>query len=172
MVAPKGWIVLDRLNASNALGCSNSLAVYIRVVTNYLEEPTNYVWSFTGTFQAAVGGILGFASVNTLNPINAENGRSNAGVLNSNSASSTPSITTTVADSMLVTVFCVSNNDAWSPPEGSTERVDVVSSTGFLALAINTAPMPMAGATGALTAHSCCDASDANNAIVIALRPL
>jgi hypothetical protein len=89
-----GWTLVRRVN--NASATSNALAVYRK--TAVAGEPASQVFAVAGgTFL--VGGIQSFSGVDTANPIDAENGQSTA----SATGHDTPSITTSTADSMLVT---------------------------------------------------------------------
>ncbi len=66
---PAGWTLLRR--SDNSGGSANSLAVYWKTADN--AEPASYAWTFN-TSTGTVGGILSFANVDTVNPIDVEAG--------------------------------------------------------------------------------------------------
>lgn len=162
---PAGWTLVRRMDNSNPN--SNSLAVYIRVAG--ASEPASYSWNLSG-FAHAVGGIQAFSGVDTASPIDVENGQTTASGL----AHATPSVTTTVANAMLVTAHTFSSSATWTPPAGMTEAYDVAAPSPPAAVgqALEGAwqVQPLAGATGAKTATASNDA-DVGNAHILALRP-
>jgi hypothetical protein len=161
---PAGWTLVRRID--NANGSANSLAVY-RVIAG-ASEPANYTWSFSSTGYL-VGGILAFSGVDTTTPIDVENGNC---TLQGSCASTTlvhttPSVTTTVANTMLVTSHTYGSAGTWTP-SGMTEAVDV--QHGDQSLAANYLVQAAQGASGAQTATASRDA-DVGNAHILALRP-
>ncbi|HXF66699.1 MAG TPA: DUF6701 domain-containing protein [Burkholderiales bacterium] len=162
---PAGWTLVRRLD--NAAGSPNSLAVYIRVAG--ASEPASYTWNLSG-FTHAVGGIQAFSGADTASPIDVENGQTTASGL----THATPSVTTTVANAMLVTAHTFSSSATWTPPAGMTEAYDVAvpSPPAAVGQALEGAwqVQPLAGATGAKTATASNDA-DTGNAHILALRP-
>jgi len=97
---PAGWTLVRRLD--NPGPTDNGLAVYQKVAG--AAEPANYTWELSCTatcatngFQAAAGGITSFSNVNTTTPVDVENGANTA-----IGAQTAPSVTTTVANAMLV----------------------------------------------------------------------
>lgn len=74
---------------------SNSLAVYYKVAI--ASEPASYTWGVAGA-SFTVGGVQAFTGVDTTTPIDAENGR----ITPSATTHATPSITTTMANTMVV----------------------------------------------------------------------
>jgi len=162
---PSGWTLVRRLD--NAGPASNSLAVYYKAAG--ASEPTSYAWSVTGaTF--GVGGIQGFTGVDTASPIHLESGQSTASSL----THATPSITTTVANAMLVTSHAFASSSSWTPPSGMTESFDkangAANATG-LTVEGSRVLLAMAGASGAKTATAAANA-DAGNAHILALKPV
>jgi MSHA biogenesis protein MshQ len=162
---PSGWTLVRRINNSNSN--SNSLAVYRRVAGS--SEPASYKWTLSGS-NYAVGGIQSFFGIDTANPIDVENGQTTA----NGTAHATPSVTTTVANAMLVTSHTFSSNRSWSPPSGMTEAFDVSTgpdSSGGQAIEGNYDVQVSAGSTGTKTATVGGDA-DVGNTHILALRPL
>jgi MSHA biogenesis protein MshQ len=165
ITAPSGWTLVRRID--NASTVSNSLAIYRRVAG--ASEPGSYTWTLSGDAFSA-GGIQSFENIDTANPIDVENGQTTA----SGTAHATPSVTTTVANAMLVTSHTYSSNRTWTPPSGMTEAFDFAlgtdPSTGQ-AIEGNYVRQSAAGSTGTKTATAAGDA-DVGNAHILALRPL
>ena len=162
---PSGWTLVRRIDNGNSN--SNSLAVYRRIAGS--SEPASYKWTLSGS-NYAVGGIQSFFGIDTANPIDVENGQTTA----NGTAHATPSVTTTVANAILVTSHTFSSNRSWSPPSGMTEAFDISAgpdSAGGQAIEGNYDVQATAGATGTKTATVGGDA-DVGNAHVLALRPL
>ncbi|MBI2296625.1 MAG: hypothetical protein HYU76_11490 [Betaproteobacteria bacterium] len=162
---PAGWTLVRRMD--QGAGTTNSLAIYSKVAG--ASEPAFYTWVTSATTGAA-GGIQSFSGVDTATPIDVENGASTASSL----SHATPSITTTVANAMLVASFDFSSSATWTPPAGMTEGVDVASrvvpNSAGISLEASFAVQAAAGATGGKTATASNDA-DTGNAHILALRP-
>ena len=162
---PSGWTLVRRTDNSGPT--SNSLAVYYKVAGG--SEPASYAWSVSGA-SFSVGGIQGFTGVDSASPIQVENGQSTP----SATTHATPSITTTVANSMLVTSHAFASSNSWTPPSGMTESFDKPSgannATG-LSIEGNRVLLAVAGASGAKTATAAGNA-DAGNAHILALNPV
>jgi hypothetical protein len=112
---PTGWTLIRRTNQTSAT--TNSLLVYQKVATG--AEPAEYEWSVSGV-DFAVGGIQAFFNVDTVTPVNVENGQATASAL----THATPSITTTVPNTMLVTSHAYASSSSWTAPGGMTEGFD------------------------------------------------
>src|SRR5439155_1278160 len=119
-------------------------------------------YTFTVSSSRVAGGISAYSNVDTTNPVNVFGGAA---------SSSTPSITTTVYNTMLVACFGRSDNLAVGAPSGMTERFHAESSSGTSSVdaASESADASQAspGATGskASTSHT------ANVSQLIALAP-
>src|SRR5688572_31592046 len=105
--APAGWILVRRIN--NASATANALAVYRKLAG--AAEPSSHSWTLGGSTHA-VGGIQSFSGVDTANPVNVENGGTTPWAL----THPTPSVSTTVANTVLVTSHTFSSAASWSPP--------------------------------------------------------
>ncbi len=116
---PAGWTLVRRQN--NALSIDNSLAVYWKVAG--ASEPASYTWSFN-TSTGSAGGIQSFSGVEITNPVNVEAGSSTTAATNSFPA---PSVTTTVANTMVVTHHAYASSTRWIGPTGMTEAVTAAS---------------------------------------------
>jgi galactose oxidase-like protein/glyoxal oxidase-like protein/Kelch motif protein len=164
ITSPEGWTLVRRI--VNANPSANSLAVYRKVAT--AEEPASYAWGIAGA-SFAVGGIQAFFGVDTANPIDVENGQATASAL----GHSTPSVTTTVANTMVVTSHTFASSRTWATPSGMAESFDQPSgaaSSNGQSIAGNRVLQGAAGATGVKTATAAGDA-DAGNTHILALRP-
>jgi hypothetical protein len=164
LTPPEGWTLVRRIN--NASGNTNALAVYRKVVS--AAEPGSYSWTLAGSTHA-VGGIQSFSGVDTASPIDVENGQTTASGLDH----STPSVTTTLANTMVVTSHTFASSRTWTPPAGMTESFDQSSgaaSSAGQSIAGNRVLQAGAGATGVKTATAAADA-DVGNTHILALRP-
>jgi RHS repeat-associated protein len=117
-----------------------------------------------------VGGIQAFSNVDTANPIDVENGQTTAFAL----THAAPSVTTSVANAMLVTAHTLESASTWSPPSGMTEgfearNLNIPTGQGQ-SIAASYVLQAAAGASGVKTATAGSDADD-GNAHILALRP-
>ena len=117
---PTGWTLVRRVDTTGP--DANSLAVY-RLAAG-ASEPASYTWTLTGV-SASSGGIQSFTGVDTTTPIDVENGQTTASGL----SHATPSIVTTLPNTMLVTSHTFASTSTWTPPAGVTESVDAGSPT-------------------------------------------
>jgi hypothetical protein len=174
---PPGWTPVRQLaNTVNATPARyQTLAVYYKVAG--ASEPATYEWQYSGTAQ--VVGIQAFSGVDTANPINVENGQSNP----AGPSHSTPSVTTTVAGTMLVASYGIEYD--WVTLTVPTDMTQAFNHSGscsgcavwYESLAASWAPQGAAGATGAKTATTWVGvtggtpASYPSNAHILALKP-
>jgi RHS repeat-associated protein len=161
---PSGWTLVRRLD--NAGPTANSLAVYYKAAA--ASEPASYAWGVSGS-SFTVGGIQGFTGIDTASPLDIENGQSTP----SGTTHATPSITTSVANAMLVASHAFASSQSWTPPSGMTESFDQRSgannATG-LSIEGSRVLLAVAGASGTKTATAA-GSADAGNAHLLALRP-
>jgi hypothetical protein len=145
ITAPSGWTLVQRVNNTGGI----SLAVYRKTAGG--SEPASYTWGISGQTYA-VAGIQSFSNVDTSNPINVEGGQTTPVSL----SHATPSVTSTVANTMLVTAHTFATSTTWTPPSGMIEGFDVqvqpVPAGMGQALEGSYAVQAAAGATGAKTA--------------------
>ena len=164
ITAPAGWTLIRRID--NAVVPANSLAVYRK--TAGAGEPANYTWTFD-TSTGSSGGIQSFGGVDTTTPINIELGQTTPSAL----THATPSITTTVGNTMVVTAHAFSSAASWTPPAGMTEAFDVASVAvpfgGEHSMEGNFVFQAAAGATGVKTATASNDL-DGGNTHILALQ--
>ncbi len=170
---PAGWTLVRRLDNTGGGATDSGLVVYQKVAG--ASEPTNYTWTLLCTltcstygFQAAVGGIASFSGVDTATPIEVEDGQ----FTTLSRDQFTPSVTTTVANTMLVTSHSLPNNNLWQnpPPSGLTQAFQLRTPSEMIQ--VSYALQATAGATGQKQAtDSGGDAIDIGNAHILALRP-
>ncbi len=165
ITAPTGWSLVRRID--NGAGNANSLALYTRVAE--ASEPFDHTWSFSASTGSA-GAIAAFEGADPTNPVDVEGGQSTA----SSVSHTAPSITTTVARTMLVSVHAFASSEAWTPPAGMTEAAEAASlslgNAAGISLELNVELQPAAGATGVRTATAA-DSADTGNAALLALSP-
>jgi hypothetical protein len=164
---PAGWTLVGSSN--NAAATANSLAVYQRIAG--AAEPGAYQWTFgAGVLTAAAGGIQTFSGVDTTTTIDASSGAATA----SSVTHATPSITTTVANTMLVAAHTFASSATWTPPAGMAEAYDranlVVANAAGQSIEGSFGEQPAAGVTGTKTATASANA-DRGNTFILALRP-
>jgi hypothetical protein len=159
-----GWTLVRRIDTAG--GPTSSLAIYRRVAT--AGEPVSHTWTLS-TSTGSASGIAAFYGVDTSNPVDVENGQATANAL----THSTPSVSTTVADTMLVSSHGFSSAATWTPPAGMTEVVDAASqavpNAVGLSLEVNYASQAAVGASGVKTATASNDA-DSGCTHLLALR--
>ena len=162
---PSGWTLAGNiLNNPNSI--ANSLATYYKIATS--GEPASYTWTM-GTITGAAGGITAFSGAAITTPI-VQSGKNTAWGL----FHDTPSVTTPVANTMIVTAHAFASSATWSPPSGMSKVVDVASLTtpnsGGISMVINYVLQSAAGTTGAKTATAS-DYGDVGNAQILILQP-
>jgi hypothetical protein len=165
ITAPAGWTLVRRVD--NATGTTNTLAIYSKVAD--AAEPNQYHWAISASTGAA-GGIQSFANVDTMNPIDVENGQATTSAL----THATPDVTTTVPDTMVVAGHAFPSAATWSPPAAMAEALDDASITVPNAAGISIEGSHVAqaaiAATGVKTATASGNA-DVGTTHILALRP-
>jgi RHS repeat-associated protein len=164
IVAPSGWTLVRRMD--NAGPIANTLAVYYKVAS--ASEPASYAWGVSGS-GFTVGGVQAFTGIDTTAPIESENGQATA----SATTHATPSLTTSMANAMVVTSHAFASARTWTPPSGMTESFDQPSgANNATGMSIEGARVvqAVAGATGVKTATSAGNA-DAGNTHILVLKP-
>ena len=165
ITAPSGWTLIRRTD--QASGTVNSQAIYRKVDGG--GEPASYTWTLGGSPTGAAGGIMTFYGIDTTTPVNVENGQATASAL----THATPSVTTTVNNTLLVTAHSFSSSATWTPAGGMTEAVDgssdAVPNAGGISLEMSYVTQTSAGSTGTKTATASNDA-DTGVAQILALQ--
>src|SRR5205809_220126 len=152
---PAGWTLIVNTTQN---GQNLAVSTYWKVAGTAAADPGPY--TFTVSSSRVAGGISAYDNVDTTNPINASGGQV---------SSSTPSITTTVANTMLVACFGRSSGAAVGAPSGMTERFHAESSNGSNDSASESADAAQAaaGASG----QKASTGNTANISELIALAP-
>ena len=164
ITAPAGWTLIQAPTQTSAT--SNRVSTYYRVAT--ASEPASYGWTLSTAHTGAAGGIVSYSGVDNTTPIDVSASAVTASAL----THSAPSITTTMANDMLVTVHEYASANSWTPPTGMTERVDIASRAGNAAgvtLEMNELLLGTAGLTGTKTATAAANA-DTGATVSIALK--
>jgi hypothetical protein len=186
--APAGWtLVRDTIN-NNGGGTGGGgvrMQTYIRVATagdaaggvsyTWYAELNNPSTAPATIFVSGAGGIASYSGVDNAAPVNSEGGN----VTGSSLSHTGNSITTSVANTMLVSSFSLLSADTWTAPGTMTERIDrsaPASPPGNdvgVALLMADEPRATAGATGNRTATAVgLAAADQGIVHMLALRPL
>ena len=158
-----GWTILRNDLLSGAV----RQAVYVRVVRS--TDPVAYQWTIPEGTRRITGGVTAYANVATANPVDAIGATMNA----SGTSVAAPSISTTVANTMLVQVVAINAEGSLTPPAGMTEAWeagspnsgstrDVLASSSY-AVQAATGPTGSRVATGTLPGQSI--------GVLLALRP-
>jgi len=176
ITSPAGWTqvntVSDQTTGGGTGGFGNRLFVYQHVATG--AEPASYTWTFGGevVHAGAVGGILSFSGVDTINPVIVQGGALIAAATNNTAPTLTIGAVTGV---MLVTTHSNNSSTTWTSPAGMTSRVNIASLTVpddlGLSVQVNNlanAPSPTVARQASWTAPPAADTGVAN---ALALRP-
>jgi alpha-tubulin suppressor-like RCC1 family protein len=151
LTAPSGWNLINANNSTTVLYS----ATYYKVAT--ASEGSNYTWTInvagTPTAKKAVGVISSYSGVNTTTPIHVNGSQANA----SGTTMTSPSVTTTVANTVIVAAFSTSRADTVTAGSSMTLRGQAASSGGGGATTKATSEMQDiaqsgTGASGAKTA--------------------
>ena len=158
-----GWTVLRNDVISGAV----RQAVYVRVVGS--GDPTAYQWTIPEGTRRVTGGMTAYAGVDTANPVNAVGATMNA----SGTAISAPSISTTVANTMLVQVVAVNAEGTLTAPAGMTEAWEAASpNTGSTRDVLASSSFAVQAATGATgTRVATASLPGQSIGVLLALRP-
>ena len=161
---PTGWILIRTQRQTNPN--SSVLATYYRVAG--ASEAASYTWALSSSHTGAVGGIVTYSGVDTSAPIDV----SAQATTPNDSVHTAPSITTTQAGDMLITVHEYTSTRSWLPPTGMTERVDIATASNTssgVTLEMNELLLGAAGPTGTKTATAS-SPRDVGATMSIALR--
>ncbi len=161
---PTGWTLIRTQVQANPN--SSVLATYYRVAG--ASEAASYTWTLSSSHSGAVGGIITYSGVDTSAPIDV----SAQATTPNDSVHTAPSVTTTQAGDMLITVHEYTSTRSWLPPTGMTERVDIASvsnTSSGVTLEMNELLLGAAGPTGTKTATAS-PPKDVGATMSIALR--
>jgi hypothetical protein len=160
-----GWTVLRDDLIDGAL----RQAVYVRVVGS--ADPTSYQWSTPEGTRRITGGITAFSGVDPAQPVDALDATMNS----TGTAVSAPSITTTVANTMLVQLVGVNAEGTLTAPAGMTEAWEAASpntNAGNTRDVLSSAAYALQAATGPTGARvATASLPGAGVGVLLALRP-
>jgi hypothetical protein len=160
-----GWTVVRDDVISGAV----RQAVYVRVVGS--SDPTSYQWMTPEGSRRITGGMSAYAGVDTTRPVDASGATLNA----ASTAVSAPSVTTTVANTMLVQLASVNAEGTLTAPAGMTEVWEAASpnttagNTRDVLSSASHAVQAAAGPTGNRVATA--SLPGASIGVTLALRP-
>jgi hypothetical protein len=160
-----GWTVVRDDVISGAV----RQAVYVRAID--ANDPTSYQWTIPEGGRRITGGISAYSGVDTARPIDASGAIMNA----SGTSVTAPSITTTVANTMLVQLASVNAEGTLTPPAGMTEAWEATSpnttagNTRDVLSSSSYALQAVAGSTGNKAATA--SLPGAGIGVLLALRP-
>jgi hypothetical protein len=154
--APTGWSQVLDTPAATGTGATFHLEIWRKIATS--TEPSSYTFGVSGNPWTDIG-ILDYAYVNTAAPIDAISGR-DAGIT---AIPTTPSITTTQANEMLVAVFSNYGSVSFAAGSGMTQRYNFDSNTA------QDAVQAVAGSSGTRTATA--SGAGPTAAAILALKP-
>jgi hypothetical protein len=116
---PSGWTLVRRTSTAGRM-----METYRKTASG---EGADYSWSFDTSVNVCAA-IRSYSNAN--GTPDTENGQTTA----SGTSHATPSITPSVANTMLVATFGVKANATWTPPSGMTERFDIKNPGGDIAM--------------------------------------
>jgi hypothetical protein len=166
MSAPAGWSVVPNTDWADG----NNARIHAWYTIAGPAEPSSYAFQLTGgSGQDISGGILAISGARQASPINASNGQSNGP--GSSSSVTAPSITTSLANSLLLFGGACANSYTFTPPPGMFEQWDRATTSANSKVSTETATQPISGvgATGIRVATL--SSSCRNVAINIAVAP-
>jgi hypothetical protein len=166
MSAPAGWSVVP--NTDWADGNNARIHAWYKLAGS--AEPSSYVFQLTGgSGQDISGGILAISGANQSAPVNSSNGQSNGP--GASPSVTAPSVTTTLANTLLVFGGACANSYTYTPPPGMTEQWDRGTTSANSKVSTETATQAIGsiGATGIRVATL--SSSCRNVAINLAVAP-
>jgi hypothetical protein len=141
VAAPAGWTAVR----NDSSGTQISSFIYYKVAG--AVEPSSYAWTTTASRTA--GGIAAYSGVSTTNPVDVSSGTNG-----SSTSLDAPSVTTTIANDMLVGFWTARQQSVSGTPASMTQRWSVTSGGGASAVGAAAADEAFAGpgATGTRSA--------------------
>ena len=120
VTAPGGWTQI-RTDVNTASASVYRQSLYYHVAGS---EPISYTWTLAAS-HGATGTILAYSGVSNATPINQHGATIGT---TSVTAVVAPSVTTTVANTMLVGLYSINGGRTFVPPVGMSERSDIAES--------------------------------------------
>jgi uncharacterized repeat protein (TIGR01451 family) len=136
VTAPAGWTQFNQgANADKV-----ALAIFYKIAG--VAESGPYVFTVDANTDESAGAVLRYSGVDTTNPLDVSGAGNDKSKL-----PTSPSVTTTYANTMVVRVYGQADNDKpATPPAGTAERVDL--EAGKVSLGVADAIQAAIGATG------------------------
>jgi hypothetical protein len=163
--APAGWTPV----VAPADGDSLGFDIYRRIAGS--AEPATYTWALRGTDRTAATMVV-LRGVDGTTPIDAVASQA-VQPADASAIVTAPSVTTKVANTLLVAFWSAADGRAgFTPPGGMTEQFDngnTSAGPNGLAISIATESRAATGATGARSATA--SQADANAGVLLAVRP-
>ena len=156
-----GWTQIRRTDNGTTIGVVSYWKAY------QAGDPATFNVTFSAQTRC-LGIISTYSGVDPTTPIDVENGQTTA----NSTTHATPTVTTTGASRLLVTIHVIHAVATWTPPAGMTERVDFSnngSGQAVESVELSDVLQPVAGATGAKTATA--TVADIGIAQIATLRP-
>lgn len=126
-ISLEGWTSIVRTQQASAVATMETFRK-----TAGSSEPSSYTFNL-GISSVAVGSITSYQGVDNSAPINISGGNSTSQVTTGGQIEVTASsVTTTVANTMLIANFSISTQTSFTPPTGMAERFDTQSNCGAL----------------------------------------
>lgn len=143
---PSGWVLVLRTNRETDIG----QAIYYRIATADDVAATSYSWGISPSEKAA-GAILRYTDVRPVDPVNVS-----AGSSGESNPLTAPSVTTTEANTLLVTFFGVKKTTTLTVPSGMTARYtgNYFQNPQDVTVLVADVARPSSGATGARTSSA------------------
>lgn len=130
------------------------------------SEPANYTFT-SAEIADIVASISAYSGCDTTTPVNVKGQQTNT----SSTSVTAPSITTTVANTMLVGHFSTEFDTSFTPPSGMTERSDQVSGGGLADFTSEAADEAFAAAAATGTRVATAVDAEQNIGQLLALAP-
>ncbi len=141
ITAPSGWTSVLNTPKSGDV----QISTYYKIAGS--SEVGPYTWSLDHNLKA-VGGILHYTGVNIASPIDVS-----AGSTNHTSTAVAPSVTTTLTNDLVVSLFAVDENPTVTTPAGMTEHYDASNPNSHgPSIAADDVLQPAIGASGSKSA--------------------
>jgi len=167
---PAGWTSIRK--DTEAVSPAETKELFRKVASG---EPADYAITISASVDGCCAAILSFSGVDTTNPIDVDGGNFTDVDTTINRANS---ITTTVADTMIITTHCFpssgTDGSAWTPPSGMTEAIEKSSNAtgvGGITIDNNFVLQPAIGATGDKDASMTGNDNVEGLAQILALKP-
>ncbi|TMC10751.1 MAG: hypothetical protein E6J41_07635, partial [Chloroflexi bacterium] len=155
VTGPAGWTRIQDTLGAGGTGSAYHTQVWWKLAG--ASEPASYTWTVSGAPWVDIG-LLAYTNVNQANPIDVSAGR-DAGTT---TTPTTPAVTTTAANDMVVALFVNFESGSWTAGSGMTRRYNFDSNEAQDAL------QATPGSTGTKTATN--SSSGPMTAEIVALR--